>query len=99
MCKPMTGGNPQPVSHSHAVGDWPASTSVEVRSDTHVYGVGATVSGPGYPFLTGLVPDVANGRGIAEATRTGAGPVAMLMDGDDGEGELGVRAASIGTFY
>jgi hypothetical protein len=105
ICKQPTqphGISGQVMTNRAAVGGWPAGAAVgDSTPDMTVYGVGASVVGPGEPFLTALVPNLDLNVAVAEATggATASGARAMTDSDDESDSELGVTGAFIGTFH
>jgi hypothetical protein len=103
ICRPVTPDETPArdlLSDAESADQWPASAVVEESlSDMTVFGVGASVSGPGNPFLTALVPNPDLGRAVAEAAGGDAvsGFASMADDGDDGE--VSVTALVLGVFH
>jgi hypothetical protein len=107
ICKWPTqhGGPPGVVVHNPGTADagWPkVATAGDSTLDMRLYAVGATVTGPGDAFLTGLVPNLNQDLAVAEATRgttgtTAARRLAVSDDGDDGS--LSVSGLFMATFH
>jgi hypothetical protein len=103
ICRLVTPDEAPPrdlLSHAQAVDQWPATAVVEEStSDMTVFGVGASVSGPGNPFLTALVPNPELGRAVAEAAGGNVSGFAPTADEDDDGGEVSVTALVLGVFH